>query len=40
MMPVEQQLITHSGWQTAFYLLAGLLIAVMLPMAWCCASHR
>lgn len=34
MMPVEQQLITHSGWQTAFYLLAGLLIAVMLPMAW------
>lgn len=34
MMPVEQQLITHSGWQTAFYLLAALLVVVMLPMAW------
>lgn len=34
MMPVEQQLITHSGWQTAFYLLAALLLLVMLPMAW------
>lgn len=34
MMPIEQQLITHSGWQTAFYLLAGLLVVIMLPMAW------
>ncbi|MBC3869428.1 MFS transporter [Undibacterium oligocarboniphilum] len=34
MMPVEQQLISHSGWQTAFYLLAALLLLVILPMAW------
>lgn len=34
MMPVEQQMINHSGWQNAFYLLAALLLMVMLPMAW------
>jgi MFS family permease len=34
MMPVEQQMINHSGWQNAFYLLAALLLLVMLPMAW------
>jgi MFS family permease len=33
MMPVEQQLISHSGWQTAFYLLAALVLLVMIPMA-------
>lgn len=33
MMPVEQQLISHSGWQNAFYLLAALLLLVMIPMA-------
>jgi MFS family permease len=33
MMPVEQQLINHSGWQNAFYLLAALLLVVMIPMA-------
>ena len=33
MMPVEQQLISHTGWQTAFYILAGLVALVMLPMA-------
>ncbi len=34
MMPVEQQLITSTGWQTAFYLLAALVALVMLPMAF------
>lgn len=34
MMPVEQQMINHSGWQSAFYWLAALLLLVMLPMAW------
>ena len=34
MMPVEQQMINHSGWQNAFYWLAALLLLVMLPMAW------
>lgn len=34
MMPVEQQMISHAGWQNAFYLLAILLLLVMLPMAW------
>jgi predicted MFS family arabinose efflux permease len=34
MMPVEQQLISHTGWQTAFYILAGLVALVMLPMAF------
>jgi MFS family permease len=34
MMPVEQQIIHHSGWQNAFYWLAALLVLVMLPMAW------
>ena len=33
MMPVEQQLISHTSWQMAFYLLAGLQILVMFPMA-------
>lgn len=33
MMPVEQQLISSTGWQAAFWLLAGLLLAVMIPMA-------
>ncbi|MDE2428978.1 MAG: MFS transporter [Burkholderiales bacterium] len=34
MMPVEQQMITHTNWQFAFYLLAALVLLVMLPMAW------
>ncbi len=34
MMPVEQQMINHTGWQDAFYWLAALLLLVMLPMAW------
>lgn len=34
MMPVEQQLINHTGWQNAFYILAAMLLAVMLPMAY------
>jgi MFS family permease len=34
MMPVEQQMISHTGWQNAFYMLAALLLLVMLPMAW------
>ncbi|MCH8618295.1 MFS transporter [Undibacterium sp. TS12] len=34
MMPIEQRLIDQAGWQTAFYLLAALVVLVMLPMAW------
>jgi predicted MFS family arabinose efflux permease len=34
MMPVEQQLISSTGWQVAFYILAGLVALVMLPMAF------
>jgi predicted MFS family arabinose efflux permease len=34
MMPVEQQLISATGWQNAFFILAGLLAIVMLPMAF------
>ena len=33
MMPVEQQLISSAGWQSAFYILAVLVGLVMLPMA-------
>jgi len=34
MMPVEQQLISGTGWQNAFYILAALVAIVMLPMAF------
>ncbi|MBI3286060.1 MAG: MFS transporter [Burkholderiales bacterium] len=34
MMPVEQQMITHGGWQNAFYVLAALLLLLMPAMAW------
>ncbi len=34
MMPVEQQLISNTGWQNAFYILAALVAIVMLPMAF------
>jgi MFS family permease len=34
MMPVEQQLISATGWQNAFYILAALVALVMLPMAF------
>ena len=34
LMPIEQQLISATGWQNAFYLLAALLLLVMLPTAW------
>lgn len=34
MMPVEQQLISSTGWQAAFYVLAALVALVMLPMAF------
>jgi predicted MFS family arabinose efflux permease len=33
MMPIEQQLISHTGWQNAFYVLGALVLMVMLPMA-------
>ena len=33
LMPVEQQMISISGWQNAFYMLAALVILVMIPMA-------
>jgi MFS family permease len=34
MMPVEQQLISAVGWQSAFFLLGGLLVLLMVPMAF------
>lgn len=34
MMPIEQQLIDHAGWQNAFYVLAAMVVVLMLPMAW------
>ncbi|MBC7414277.1 MAG: MFS transporter [Herminiimonas sp.] len=34
LMPVEQQLISHAGWQTAFYVLGALVVVVMVPMAF------
>lgn len=33
MMPIEQQLILLTGWQNAFFLLAVLVVAFMIPMA-------
>ncbi len=34
LMPVEQHLISSTGWQNAFYILAALVAIVMLPMAF------
>jgi MFS family permease len=34
MMPVEQQLISLSGWQNALLILAALVVLVMIPMAF------
>jgi MFS family permease len=34
MMPVEQQLISAVGWQNAFFVLGGLLVLLMVPMAF------
>jgi MFS family permease len=34
MMPLEQQLISATGWQHAFFLLAALVILVMVPMSF------
>jgi MFS family permease len=34
MMPIEQQLISMTGWQNAFYLLAGLVLLTMVPIAF------
>lgn len=34
MMPVEQQLISITGWQNAFFILAALVAIVMIPMAF------
>ncbi|MEN3366640.1 MAG: hypothetical protein V7606_3914 [Burkholderiales bacterium] len=34
LMPIEQQLISGAGWQNAFYLLAGLVLVVMIPMSY------
>ncbi len=33
LMPVEQYLITATGWQNAFFVLAAVLVVLMLPMA-------
>jgi MFS family permease len=34
MMPVEQQLISSTGWQNAFFIVASMVAIVMLPMAF------
>ncbi|HEY0845299.1 MAG TPA: MFS transporter [Noviherbaspirillum sp.] len=34
LMPIEQQLISATGWQNAFFILAALVAMVMLPMAF------
>lgn len=34
LMPIEQHLISSSGWQNAFFILAALVAIVMLPMAF------
>lgn len=34
MMPVDQFLIGHTGWQNALYLLSGLVLLVMLTAIW------
>ena len=34
MMPIEQQLISAVGWQSAFYILGGLIVLLMVPMAF------
>ena len=34
MMPVEQQLISVTGWQNAFYILGALVVLLMIPMAF------
>jgi MFS family permease len=34
MMPVEQYLISSTGWQNAFYIVAAMVAIVMLPMAF------
>ncbi len=34
LMPVEQQLISATGWQNAFYLLAAMVLLIMIPMAF------
>ncbi|MBC7575625.1 MAG: MFS transporter [Herminiimonas sp.] len=34
MMPVEQQLIAHTGWQNAFYVLGAVVVLLMVPMAF------
>lgn len=34
LMPIEQQLISTTGWQNAFFILAALVAIVMLPMAF------
>ncbi|OBV40359.1 MFS transporter [Janthinobacterium psychrotolerans] len=34
MMPIEQQLISAVGWQNAFFTLAALVVAAMIPMAF------
>jgi MFS family permease len=34
MMPVDQFLISSAGWQSAFFILAAMLLTVMIPMSW------
>ncbi|WP_019142239.1 MFS transporter [Noviherbaspirillum massiliense] len=34
LMPIEQQLISATGWQNAFYILAAVVVLLMIPMAF------
>ncbi len=34
LMPIEQRLISATGWQTAFYVLGALVVVLMVPMAY------
>lgn len=34
LMPIEQHLISASGWQNAFYVLAAAVLLLMAPMTW------
>jgi MFS family permease len=34
LLPVDQQLIVHGGWQNALFILAALVVVVMVPMSY------
>jgi MFS family permease len=40
MMPVDQYLISTAGWQNAFFILAGIILLIMLPMSYGLRENR